>query len=103
MLAVIKTGGKQYVVTPGQKIKVEKIDVTEGADFNFDEVLLVENEGKVEVGSPNLKEAKVVGKVLGNGRADKVMIFKYKPKKRYHKKQGHRQQFTEVEITSIKS
>jgi len=101
MLAVIKTGGKQYLVSPGQKIKVEKLEVEAGKEIIFDEVLLLEQDNKVEIGSPTVKGAKVVGKVLSQGKAKKVIIFKYKAKKRYHLKKGHRQKFTEVEITKI--
>lgn len=101
MLAVIKTGGKQYLVSPGQKLKIEKIDAQEGADFVFEEVLLKENDGEVEIGKPFLKGAKVTAKVLKQGRGKKIIIFKYKSKKRYQKKQGHRQSFTEVEIGKI--
>lgn len=101
MLAVIKTGGKQYLVSPGQKLKIEKIDAPAGADFVFEEVLLTEIDGKVEVGKPFIKVAQVTAKVLKQGRGKKIIIFKYKSKKRYQKKQGHRQSFTEVEIKNI--
>ena len=101
MLAVIKTGGKQYLVTPGKKIKVEKLNKKDGAEVSFGEVLLVEKNKKVEIGDPQVKGAKVTGKVISQGKRDKVIIFKYKPKKRYKIKKGHRQSFTEVEITQI--
>lgn len=101
MLAVIKTGGKQYKVSPGQKIKIEKINTPEGQEVVFDNVLLVEKSNKVEIGQPVVKDAKVVGKVLKQGKGDKVIVFKYKPKKRHKVKRGHRQMFTEVEIISI--
>lgn len=101
MLAVIKTGGKQYVVSPGTKIKVEKLEAIEGGDFSFNEVLLIEKEGKVEIGAPMIKGAKVSAKILRHGKGDKVIIFKYKAKKREHTKKGHRQKFTEVEIKEI--
>jgi large subunit ribosomal protein L21 len=101
MLAVIKTGGKQYKVSPGQKIKIEKIETPVGQEVVFDEVLLIENDGKVEVGQPKLERAKVSGVVLKQDRDDKVVIFKYKSKKRYKVKRGHRQFYTEVEIKSI--
>ena len=103
MLAVIKTGGKQYLVSPGQKIKIEKLDKKEGDEVVFDEVLLLEKNNKLEIGSPTIKEAKIIGKVIGQGKAKKVIIFKYKAKKRYHVKKGHRQQFTEVEILEIRN
>jgi len=101
MLAVIKTGGKQYLVSPGKKIKVEKLNKKDGAEVSFGEVLLVEKNKKVEIGDPQVKGAKVTGKVISQGKRDKVIIFKYKPKKRYKIKKGHRQSFTEVEITQI--
>ena len=101
MLAVIKTGGKQYKVAPKQKIKIEKVDVPEGKEVVFDNVLLVEKDKKIEIGKPLVKGAKVVAKVLKQEKSDKIIIFKYKPKKRYKVKKGHRQPFTEVEITKI--
>ena len=101
MLAVIKTGGKQYIVAPGQKIKIEKINKKEGEEITFEEVLLVEKGKKIEIGTPFVKTAKVTAKVLSQGKAKKVIIFKYKPKTRYKKKTGHRQFYTEVEITKI--
>jgi large subunit ribosomal protein L21 len=103
MLAIIRTGGKQYLVSPGQKIKIEKIEKKEGSEITFDEVLLLEKGKQIEIGNPLVKGAKVVGKVLGQGKGDKVIVFKYKAKTRYKKKQGHRQPFTEVEILKIGS
>ena len=104
MLAVIKTGGKQYVVSPGDKIQIEKIDQKEGSEVVFQEVLLCDKTGDgsdVQIGAPTIKGATVTGKILKQGKGEKVIIFKYKPKKRYKRKVGHRQTFTEVEITSI--
>jgi large subunit ribosomal protein L21 len=101
MLAIIKTGGKQYIVSPGQKIKIEKINKKEGDEIVFNEVLLVEKGKKIEIGTPLVKGAKVIGKILSQGKAKKVIVFKYKPKTRYKKKTGHRQSYTEVEIKSI--
>jgi len=101
MLAIIKTGGKQYKVTPGDKIYIEKLDVKEGDGVVFDEVLLIENEGKVQVGKPLIEGAKVEGKVLEQGRDDKIIVYKYKAKKRYSVKRGHRQPYTMAEITKI--
>jgi len=101
MLAIIKTGGKQYLVTPGQKIKIEKLDKKESAEVTFNEVLLLEKNNQIEIGTPLVKGVKVSGKVLKQGKNKKVIIFKYKAKKRYQKKRGHRQPFTEVEITKI--
>ena len=101
MLAVIKTGGKQYIVTPKQKLKIEKIEDKEGKEITFKEVLLVEKQKKLEIGDPLVKGATVVGKIIKQGKAKKVIIFKYKPKTRYRKKTGHRQPFTEIEILKI--
>lgn len=103
MIAVIKTGAKQYKVKKGDKIKVEKLDIQENEEVTFDEVLLVgdENGQNVKVGDPVVKGAKVKAKVLAQGKNKKITIIKHKPKKRYMKKMGHRQQYTEVEITEI--
>ncbi len=100
-LAIIKTGGKQYLVSPGKKIKVEKLEIESGKEVVFDEVLLLQKSNKLEIGEPKVESAKVIGKVLRQGKAKKVIAFKYKAKKRYHVKKGHRQSFTEVEITKI--
>lgn len=101
MFAVIKTGGKQYLVSPGDKIKVEKLDTEEGKKITFKEVLLLVNEKDTKIGTPFVKGAKVEAKVLKQDRDKKVTILKYKPKKRYQVKKGHRQPFTEVEILKI--
>ena len=101
MLAIIKTGGKQYLVEPGTKINIEKVDKKEGEEITFSQVLLLEKNRKLEIGDPFVKDSQVVGKVLKQGKNEKVIIFKYKPKKRYQRKMGHRQPFTEVEITEI--
>ena len=101
MLAVIKTGGKQYIVKPGDKIKVEKLDIEEGKEIIFSEVLLTQKNKKIEIGAPFVKGAKVTAKFLYSVKGEKLIIFKYKPKKRYKRKVGHRQNFTEVEIKSI--
>lgn len=103
MLAVIKTGGKQYLVSPGQKIKIEKLNKKEGQEIIFGKVLLLEKGKKLEIGTPLVKGAKVTGKILRQGKAKKIIVFKYKPKTRYKVKKGHRQPFTEVEITKIVS
>jgi large subunit ribosomal protein L21 len=100
-LVVIRTGGKQYLVKKGDKIKIEKIDGKEGKEITFKEVLLLVKDKKVEIGVPLVKNAKVVGEILKQGRGDKVIVFKYKSKKRYKKKAGHRQPFTEIEIKDI--
>ncbi len=105
MFAVIKTGGKQYLVIPGQKIKIEKISQTaddkENSEIVFDEVLLVEKNKKLEIGAPLVKGAKVTGKIISQGKGKKVIAFKYSAKKRTKVKKGHRQRFTEVEIKEI--
>jgi len=102
-LAIIRTGGKQYIVSAGQKIKIEKIGEKEGKEITFKEVLLLEKNKKVEIGSPLVKGAKVTGRVLSHGKGKKIIVFKYRPKKRYKLKKGHRQPFTEVEILKIKT
>ncbi len=99
MLAVIKTGGKQYLVKKGDKIKVEKLEAEEGKTVDFYEVLFLGDENKVNIGNPLIKGAKVEGKVLKQGKSEKVWGIKHKPKKRYKVKFGHRQPVTEVEIT----
>ena len=102
MLAIIKTGGKQYLVKPGDKLKVEKLEEKEGKEISFADVLLVENDKKVQIGAPLVSGAKVQAKILKHGKGDKIIVFKYKPKKRYSRKIGHRQPYTEIEIIGIK-
>lgn len=97
-LAVIKTGGKQYIVSPGQKLKIEKIEGQEGDKVSFGEVLLTVEKGKAQIGQPLIAGAKVSAKILKQDRADKITIFKYKSKKRQKSKRGHRQPYTLVEI-----
>lgn len=101
MFAVIRTGSKQYLVQPGDKIKVELLDVKEGKEIVLSEVLLCDNSGDVAIGTPLVDGAKVKARVIGTVKGEKLIIFKYKPKKRYKRKIGHRQQFTELEIISI--
>lgn len=103
MFAVIKTGGKQYRVSPGQRIHIEKLDAAEGAAVRFDEVLLVADGDRVEIGTPIVKGASVEATVVAQGRDRKKIVFKYHRKTRYHKKKGHRQPFTEVEIGEIRN
>jgi len=100
MLTVIKTGGKQYIVEPKKRLKVEKLGTAQGEDVQFGEVLLVgEPDGSsVSIGMPVLVSAHVAGRVLSHGRARKITMLKYKPKKRYRKHIGHRQHYTEIEI-----
>ena len=99
--AVIKIGGKQYLVQPGDKLEVEKLETEDGKEVIFAEVLLSEKDGKLQIGTPMVKGAVVKAKVLGQTKGEKLIIFKYKPKKRYKRKVGHRQKFTQVEIVSI--
>ncbi len=101
MFAVIRTGGKQYLVREGQKLKIEKIEKNPNEEVVFDEVLLLEKEGEIKIGTPLVKGVKVKAKVLRQGKGEKIVVFKYKPKKRYHVKKGHRQPFTEIQITKI--
>lgn len=101
MIAAIRTGGKQYLVSPNQKIKIEKLDKNVGEEVIFDQVLLLEDNGEVKVGTPLVENTRVIGKVLAQGKNKKVIAFKYKAKKRYKRKVGHRQPFTEVEIIKI--
>lgn len=102
MYAIIKTGGKQYVVEEGKVISIEKLDVEEGAEVTFDEVLLVSGDD-VKIGQPNVAGAKVTGKVLEQGKERKIRIFKYKAKSNYRRRQGHRQPFTKVKIVKIEA
>jgi len=99
--AVIETGGKQYKVSEGDVIYVEKLDVEAGAEVSFDKVLLIGEGSDVKVGAPVVDGVSVAAKVIKNDKAKKVIVYKYKPKKGYHKKQGHRQPYTKVEITKI--
>ncbi|HBG75713.1 50S ribosomal protein L21 [Eubacteriales bacterium mix99] len=101
MYAVIKTGGKQYRVQEGDILTVEKLDVPEGSAVKFDEVLALSRDDSLKVGTPVLDGAAVEANVLGQGKGKKVTVFKYKPKKHYRRKQGHRQPFTRVQITKI--
>ena len=101
MYAVIKTGGKQYRVTSGEKIKVEQIPADVGAEITLDQVLMVGEGETVKIGAPMLAGATVTAKVISQGRHDKVKIFKMRRRKHYQKHQGHRQNFTEIEIGAI--
>ncbi len=100
MYAIIQTGGKQYKVQAGDEVLVEKLDIAEGEEVSFD-VLLVSGDSGVQVGKPLVEGVKAKAKVLEHGKGKKVIVFKYKPKKDYRKKQGHRQPYTRVEILSI--
>lgn len=100
MYAIIATGGKQYKVAEGDIIKVEKLGAEAGAAFTFDQVLAV-SDSELKVGDPTVKGATVEASVLGDGKAKKVIVYKYKRKSGYHKKNGHRQQYTAVKIEKI--
>jgi len=101
MYAVIKTGGKQYRVSAGEKIKVEQIPADVGAEITLDQVLMVGEGESVSIGTPLLAGARVTAKVLAHGRGPKIKIFKMRRRKHYQKHQGHRQNFTEIEISGI--
>jgi large subunit ribosomal protein L21 len=101
MYAVIKTGGKQYKVAPGEKLKVETLTADVGAEVVLDQVLMVGEGENVRVGQPMLAGATVKATVVGHGRGDKVRIFKMRRRKHYQKHQGHRQNYTELKIDSI--
>ncbi len=103
MYAIIKTGGKQYRVSEGDVIMVEKLAAEEGASVVFDEVLTVVKDGDVKVGQPLVQGAKVTGKVEAQGKARKILVFKYKAKSNYRRRQGHRQPFTKVVIEKIEA
>jgi large subunit ribosomal protein L21 len=100
MYAVIKTGGKQYRVVAGEKLKVEQIPADIGQEIVLDQVLMLGGESVV-VGSPLVAGAKVLAKVISHGRGEKVRIFKMRRRKHYQKRQGHRQNYTEIEISAI--
>ena len=102
MYAVIEACGKQYKVTKGDVVFFEKLEAEEGKKVTFDKVVLLSDEGKIEVGAPYVKGIKVEGKVVAHGKGKKIVVFKYKAKKNYKRKQGHRQPYTKVEITAIK-
>ena len=103
MYAIIESCGKQYKVAEGDVVFFEKLDVEEGKKVTFDKVILVSNDGKIEVGTPNVKGVKVEGKVVSHGKGKKIIVFKMKAKKNYRRTQGHRQPYTKVEITGIKT
>ncbi len=102
MLSIIETGGKQYLIKEGDKIKVEKLEGKEGDKINFDRVLLVENDKNIEIGKPYLKNRIIEGEITKVGRLRKVIVFRYHNKTRYRKTKGHRQWYSEVKINKIK-
>ena len=101
MYAIIKTGGKQYRVQEGDLITIEKLEAAADETVTFDQVLTVVNDGSVKVGTPLVDGAKVTGKVVEHGKGKKILVFKYKAKSNYRRRQGHRQPFTKVRIESI--
>lgn len=101
MQAIIKTGGKQYSVSKGSRLSIEKIDGEPGSEVTFDQVLLVDGE-EVKIGTPFVDGAKVLGRIVGQEKSKKITVYKYKRRKGYHKKQGHRQFVTRVEIQEIR-
>jgi large subunit ribosomal protein L21 len=101
MYAVVKTGGKQYRVSAGEKLKIEQIGAEVGQEIVLDEVLMVADGDALRMGTPLVAGARVTAKVLKQGRGDKVHIFKMKRRKHYRKSQGHRQNYTEIEILGI--
>ena len=103
MYAIIESCGKQYKVAEGDVVFFEKLDAEEGKKVTFDNVVLVSDDKKVEVGTPYVKGVKVEGKVVSHGKGEKILVYKYKAKKNYRRTQGHRQPYTKVEITKIKT
>ena len=99
--AIVQTGGKQYRVEPGDTIRVETLPGDDGDTVELDDVLLVSQDGDVSVGNPTVPGAKVTAELVGRGRDKKVVVFKYKPKTRYRRKNGHRQSYTELKVTEI--
>lgn len=101
MYAIIETGGKQYKVSEGDVIKVEKLNVEAGSNYVFNNILAIGNGSDIKIGAPAVDGTSVEASVIGNGKAKKVIVYKYKPKKTFHKKKGHRQPFTELKIEKI--
>ncbi|MCR4431450.1 MAG: 50S ribosomal protein L21 [Tepidanaerobacteraceae bacterium] len=101
MYAIIETGGKQYRISEGDVLQVEKLAAAEGETVEFDRVLALSKEDQLSVGKPCLENVKVKATVLRHGKGEKIIVFKYKPKKNYRRKRGHRQPFTEVKIEKI--
>ena len=104
MIAVVETGGKQYQISPGSIIRTEKLKAKEGEEVVLDKVLMLkEDDGEVLVGNPLIAEARVTAEVLRQDRAKKIIVYKFKRRKGYHRKYGHRQAFTELKIKEIQS
>lgn len=103
MFAIIEAGGKQYRVKPGAKVKIEKIAPGKRGNLTFEKVLMVSDGKTVTFGTPYVKDARVTAKVVQEGKMDKIIVFRYHNKTRYRKKKGHRQSFSEIEVTKISS
>jgi large subunit ribosomal protein L21 len=101
MYAIIEAGGRQVRVSPDDHVRVDRLDAEVGSTVSFDRVFAVKNNGDFLVGAPTVEGAKVTGTVIGHGKADKVLIYKYKRRKYYRRKRGHRQPYTEVKISEI--
>ena len=101
MYAIIRTGGKQFRAEPGKTLRVPSLDIEPGQSVTFDEVLLGANDGEVKVGAPLLGGAAVTAEVVGHGKGEKIIVFKFKRRKNYRRKQGHRQKYTEVRVRDI--
>ena len=101
MYAVIETGGKQHKVAEGEVLRIDKIDVEVGDEVTFDKVMLIKADDAVTIGKPYVENASVTAEVVEQGKDKKIIVFKYKRKKNYQRKQGHRQQYTAVRITAI--
>ena len=103
MFAVLETGGKQHKVQPGSVLRVEKLEVAEGEQVAFDRILAVGDDARIVIGTPVIEGAEVTARVLHQGKAKKIIVFKYKRRKSYRRKTGHRQPFTALKITAIKA
>ncbi len=103
MYAVVRTGGKQYRVAEGDQIQIERIDGTVGEEIDFDDVLMIGGGEDAQIGTPRVEGAKVSGRILAQDRAKKITVFKFKRRKGYQRKQGHRQNITRVQITGIQA
>ena len=101
MYAIIQPGGKQYRVSEGDVLSIEKLTAAEGEEVVFDQVLTVVSDGDIKIGKPVVEGAKVTAKVVEHGKGEKILVFKYKAKSNYRKRQGHRQPYTKVEISKI--
>lgn len=99
--AVVQSGGKQYKVAEGDTIRVESIDESDGGQVEIGDVRMISRDGEVVLGSPTVEGASVTAEVLGHGKGRKVVVFKYKPKVRYRRRKGHRQQYTDLKVTGI--